>query len=325
MTGLLVTVGILTCFQVLLAAGLNVQFGFGGLANFGIVGFFAVGAYVTALAMAEPSQADDSLFAFGLPWWSAALLALVVAALAAGLLSLTLFRTDIEPLFIAVITLSFAQILYLVITAVDGVANRFVGLGGLDRFFGGRLTGQDYDKAFLVVMVVAVLAVVGFTRYLQSTPYGRMLKATRDDARAAEALGHNVRAYRATAFVLGAVIMSLAGTLWVPFLSTVEPSAILSDRTFLVFATLVIGGAGNAWGSLVGGVFVSGLIWEGSRFLPRLFDWLDSDITTVRGIVIGLLLIAFLRFRPEGIVRERERRLRSSDGLLPGGSPVSKP
>jgi branched-chain amino acid transport system permease protein len=318
MMGFFVTVGILACFQILLAAGLNIQFGFGGLANFGIVGFFAVGAYATAMAMADPSEAGDLVFAWGLPWWCAALIALTVAAVSAGMLALTLLRTDIEPLFIAVITLSFAQILYLVIVAVEGVANGFIGISGLDRLFEDRVSAANYELAFLGVMLVAVTLVIGFTRYLQSTPYGRILKATRDEPRAAEALGHNVRSYRVTAFVLGSIIMALAGALWVPYLSTIEPSAILSDRTFLVFAALVIGGAGNAWGSLVGGVLVSGVIWEGSRFLPRLFDWLDSDITTLRGIVIGLLFIWFLRFRPEGIVRERERRLKDSTGQLPG-------
>lgn len=302
---------------VILAAGLNLQWGMTGLANFGPVGFFAVGAYVTGLAMTPVPQAggvqiDTFLFTLGLPWPLAALLAAVATAGIASVVGYALLRTDIEPIFMAVITLAFAEILFLVLITQDWLANGFNGIRGISRPLGRLVSYEQYDRLFLVLVVVVAIAAVGFVRVVGASPYGRVLKGIRDDAEAVESLGHDIRWFRLSAFVLGCVIISLAGALWAPYATVVEPSAFGTEQTFLIWSVLIIGGAGNAFGPVVGAALLIGVVQQGTRFLPG-GGALAEFIPSMRGILIGLLFILFVRFRPEGVAAERPRRIHPAE------------
>jgi branched-chain amino acid transport system permease protein len=300
-------------FFVILGAGLNLQWGMAGLANFGPVGFFAVGAYVTGLAMTPPPedggvQIDTFLFTLGLPWPVAALLAASATAAVALVVGYALLRTDIEPIFMAVITLAFAEILFLLLITQDWLANGFNGIRGIDRPLDNLVTYEHYDRLFLVFVAVVAVTAVAFVRLVQASPYGRVLKGIREDAEAIESLGHDIRWFRLSAFVLGCMIISLAGALWAPYATVVEPSAFGTEQTFLIWSVLIIGGAGNALGPVVGAALLIGLVQQGTRFLPAgsaLADFMPS----VRGMLIGLLFILFVRFRPEGIAAEQPRRV----------------
>lgn len=311
MIDFLVTAATLVAFFVILALGLNIQWGLTGLANLGPVGFFALSAYVTGLAMIPPPEVsgfvtDTFALTLGLPWPAAALLALAVTAVAAFVIGWALLRTHLEPLFVAVITLAFAEILFLVLISEKWLANGFNGIRGIDRPLQDLVSFETYERVFLVVIVIFTALVFGLVYYIQTTPYGRVLKGIREDPEAVEALGHNIRRFRLSAFVLGCMILALAGTLWAPFVTVVDPSAFGTEVTFLVWAVLIIGGAGNAWGPVVGGILVIGLIQQGTRFLPATGQ-LSVLIGPLRGVLIGVLFILFLHLRPDGLAPERER------------------
>jgi branched-chain amino acid transport system permease protein len=313
MIDFLVTVGILVSFFVLLALGLNIQWGLTGLANLGPVGFFALGAYVTGMGMIPPPEVsgfvtDTFVMTLGLPWPVAVLLAVAATAVAALVIGWALLRTRLEPLFVAVITLAFAEIFFLVLLSEKWLANGFNGIRGIDRPLGDLVSFDTYDRVFLVVMVVITAVVFGFVHYVQTSPYGRILKGIREDPEAVEARGHDIRRFRLSAFLLGCMILGLAGGLWAPFVTVVDPSSFGTEITFLIWAVLIIGGAGNAWGPVLGGMLVIGLIQQGTRFLPDTGPFADL-VGPLRGILIGVLFIVFLHLRPEGLAPEREHRI----------------
>ncbi len=317
MIDFLVTAGILVAFFVILASGLNLQWGLTGLANLGPVGFFALGSYVSGLVMIPPPEVtgfvtDTFVISLGLPWPVGLVAALIVTGVVATVIGWMLLRTDTAPLFVAVITLAFAEIFFLLIITQKWLANGFNGIRGIDRPLGNLVEFGTYERFFLVVMVVAAALVFWFVRHVEASPYGRVLKGIREDPAAVAALGHDVRRFRISAFVLGCLVLALAGALWTPFVTVVEPSAFGTEQTFLVWAVLIIGGAGNAWGPLVGGLVIIGLIQQGTRFLPATGEIAELTVR-LRGVVIGLLFILFLRFRPKGLVPERARRILPED------------
>jgi branched-chain amino acid transport system permease protein len=312
-----ITAATLTAFFVVLAAGLNLQWGITGLANFGPVGFFALGAYVTGMGMMPPIEQgfveiDTVLFSWGLAWPVAVVIALAVTAVVAFLLGQALIRANIEPLYMAIITLAFAEILFLLLITQKWLANGFNGVRGLEQPFIEAVGFENYDLFFLAVVAVAAVAVVLLVRFLHRSPYGRVLRGIREDPAAVEAFGHDIRWFRLSSFTLGCVILALAGALWAPFVTVVEPSAFGTEQTFLIWSVLIIGGAGNAWGPLVGALAVVGVIQQGTRFIPASGALADL-IPSLRGVLIGILFILFLRFRPDGLVPDRLR------AILPGG------
>jgi ABC-type branched-subunit amino acid transport system permease subunit len=163
----------------------------------------------------------------------------------------------------------------------------------------------DYERYFALVLVVLTAIVVAFVRYLVRSPYGRTLRAVREEPELAQSLGFDVRRIRLGVFVLGCAIMGLAGAFWAPYATVVEPSAFAIDATFLTLVVVIIGGSGHAFGPIAGSLLVICLIDEGSRFLPGGFA--TDVLPSLRGVLIGVLLIVFLRLRPDGLVPERPR------------------
>lgn len=308
MIDFLVDVVALGCFYALLASGLNLQMGTSGMANLGVAGFFAVGAYTTAMVMAPPGAADTDtlLVKLGQPWIVGAVAACVVSAIVGLIVGLVMSRVRLSTLFVAIITLAFAELLLLLLTTNKSIANGFNGVRNVRRPLSGLLGYFEYERYLAGVLLVITAAVVALARYLIRSPYGRTLRAAREDSDLAESLGFDVRRIRLGVFVLGCVIMGLAGAFWAPYATVVEPSAFAVDVTFLVFVVVIVGGSGNAFGPAAGAILVICLIQEGTRFLP---DGLLGDVLpSLRGVVIGLLLIIFLRIRPKGLVPERPRR-----------------
>lgn len=299
----------LGCFYTLLASALNLQLGCSGMVNLGLAGFFAVGAYVTAMAMApkDPGPLADQLsFRLGLPWVQAALLGIAATALVGLLVGLLMSRIRHAPLFVAIITLAFAELLTLVLTTERGIANGFNGVRNVERPLSDVFGYFEYERYFLLLLLVVTAVVVTGARYLTKTPYGRTLRAQREDPELVESLGYDVKRLRLSMFVLGCAVAGLAGALWAPYATTVEPSAFTIDATFLALCVVIIGGSGNAFGPLIGSVLIVCIIQEGSRFLPSGFA--TTALPSLRGILIGVLLVVFIRLRPEGLVAERPQR-----------------
>ena len=309
--GFAVMAGIYAVF----ALGLNVHWGATGLFNIGIAGFFALGAYTAALLTTrppDPAQFENFRFAgnwseiefldLGVDLWflgglAAAAAVCGVVALVVGYVTLRL-RDD----YLAIATLGIAETIRLVFLNEQWLANGSRGLYRIPKFLGDWIAPDRYDYLYLAVLL-AVLAVLFLAeeRAVKS-PWGRVLRAIREDEIAAEACGKSVFTFKVQAFVLGAAIMGIGGALFahnVRFLSPLTFDPLLA--TFVIWAMLMVGGSGNNRGAVLGAVLVWG-IWTGTQFLPGVFS--DPNF---RFLMIGVLIVAVILIRPGGILGEERR------------------
>lgn len=311
LTGLLnyaLFMGILIGIYALLSLALNIHWGFTGLFNAGVAGFFAVGAYVSAILTSTP--AGGRIGGFELPVVLGWLGAMVVAGAIAwpiGRICLRL-RSD----YLAIATLGVAEIIRLVIKSEDWLTGGSRGITGIPRPF-GDLDYMASQAAYLALVLVVLLAVYLAVERQLRAPWGRMMRAIRDNEAAAAAMGKDVSARRLEAFIFGSAIMGLAGALFVHFNRSITPEAIdPMIATFLIWIMLILGGSGNNRGAILGALVIW-LIWSMSEMLT---DRLPAEVATqasyIRVFVIGLMLQLVLRFRPEGILPEESARQRHS-------------
>jgi branched-chain amino acid transport system permease protein len=293
MTAYLVAVGIVALIYMLLAIGLNLQYGYTGLINFGVVAFFAIGAYASAL-----------LTLGGWPLAPAFVVAMIVAAIVAypiGLLSLRLSDD-----YLAVVTLGFAEVVRLVIQEERWLTQGVQGLPGIPRLFHSLGVGQYAEIATLAVLALCNLAAIGLMLHLARSPYGRLIQAIRDDEVAVEAIGKDPRRLKVQVFMLGAGLAGLAGAFYAHFVTYLSPDQFLSLVTFYVWIAVIIGGPGRTTGAVAGSLILM-VFLEGSRFAR---DWVpgvsEVQMASVRLALIGLALILFTLYRPQGIMGARQ-------------------
>lgn len=297
-----VFMAILVGIYALLALGLNIQWGFSGLFNAGIAGFFAIGAYTSAILTSLP--ASGRVGGFELPMVLGLLAAMVVAALIAwpiGKICLR-FRSD----YLAIATIGVAEIIRLVVRTEDWLTGGVRGITGIPRPF-GDLPYMESQMAYLAIVAVLLLAAYLLVERQLKAPWGRMMRAIRDNENAAAAMGKRVADRRLQAFVFGSALMGLAGALFVHFNRSVTPEAIdPMIATFLIWIMLILGGSGNNRGAILGAALIW-VIWSVSELLTdRLPTEIAIQAKYVRVFIIGLTLQLVLRFRPEGILPERQ-------------------
>jgi len=289
----------------LLTLALNMQFGQGGIINFGLVAFFAVGAFTYAV-LTQPPPSDVDQYAIGLemnPWPAAAIAvaASVVVAFALGKPALRL-----RPEYLALATFAFAQVLESLLINVRSVANGSIGLSGLEPPFVAALPFESYDLWFMVVSLAVLVVTYLIVHRMVRAPFGPSLRATRDDEIAAAALGKPVAKLRMRAFVLGAAIAGVAGVLYASYATVVSPELFTANVTFTAFIALVIGGTGSNLGAVAGAAIFFGLE-ELLNVLPLSGDTAQF-VATARIIPFGLALILVLRFAPQGLLGSRHAR-----------------
>lgn len=293
MVAYLVAVGIVALIYMLLTIGLNLQYGFTGLINFGVVAFFAIGAYASALLTLQ-----------GWPLVPAFLVAIIVAAVAAypiGLLSLRLSDD-----YLAVVTLGFSEVVRLAIQEEKWLTKGVQGLPGIPRMFQSLGIGQYAELATLAVLVACNLAAIGLMVHLVRSPYGRLIQAIRDDEVAVEAIGKDPRRLKVQVFMLGAGLAGLGGAFYAHFITYLSPDQFLPLVTFYVWIAMIIGGTGRTTGA-VAGSFILMVFLEGSRFAR---DWIpgvsEVQMASVRLAMVGLALILFTIYRPQGMMGSRQ-------------------
>lgn len=299
MVNFLVTASTLVCFYAILCGGLNLQLGSTGLVNIGITGFFALGAYMTGMAMSPPSGIEQMVFHLGLPWILAAPIGVLATMVGAFLLGLALLRVIVDPIAVALLTLAFSQTLLLVLNTEPQVGNGQDGITGITRPLAHLTSFYGYEKYFLMALILIVAVEMTLLRRLTRSPFGRTLRLVRDEPALAEVLGFDCSRIRLTVFVLGSALAGVAGGLWAPYATAIQPSAFPLDVAFVALCVVVVGGSGNALGTLAGSVLVVGALQEGSRFLPKEIP------TSFQGVFVGLLLILCVRLWPQGAIPER--------------------
>ena len=284
--------------------GLNLQWGQTGLFNVGVAGFVAVGAYASALLTTPPAAGRYG--GYGLPiliGWAGAMIAAGAVAWLVGKITLRL-RTD----YLAITTFGVATVIQLVALNDQSLTGGPFGIGFIPRPFAG-LAEQIflYDLIHLAVVVVVLVIVYVALERLVASPWGRVLRAIREDEEAAVSLGKNADSLRLQAFVLGCALMGLAGALQAHFIAFIAPENYLPALTFQVWAMLIIGGSGNNKGAILGAIVVWAL-WSlsGSAISALVPADMQARAASVRIVAVGLALVAVLLWRPRGLLVERQ-------------------
>jgi len=292
---------IYVCIYGILAIGLNIQWGYAGLFNAGIAGFFAIGAYTSAI-LTSP-DVPDRLGGFDLPVAVGIIAAMLISAATAwpiGKICLR-FRGD----YLAIVTFGVAEAIGLVSRSSDWLTGSTRGVNDVPRPFGFLPYAQS-QVAFLLLAAAILLVVFLLVERQSRSPWGRMMRAIRDNEVAASAMGKAVQFRRLQAFILGAALMGLGGAVYVHLVRSMNPDAVdPMIATFLIWIMVVLGGAGNNRGVLLG-TLVVWVIWSASELVTDLLPTaLSLQAKYGRIFLIGLLLQVVLRFRPEGILPER--------------------
>ena len=286
----------------IMALGLNLQWGYTGLFNAGVVGFYAIGAYTHAILITAPRP--ELIGNLGLPWVVGILGAMTASAFAAWVIGLATIRLRDD--YLAIATFGVATTIQLVTLNWDGLTGGAQGLSAIPRPLVGWFdTPLGFSLWYLGLLVAVVAGIYWALERILNSPWGRVLKAIREDETAAIALGKSARSFRLQAFVLGSTLMGLAGALYVSFIGFVSPFDFLPILTFQVWAMVIVGGSGNNKGALLGALTVWA-IWAASgvlisKLVPPAYA---AQGGAVQVILIGLLLVAALLVRPRGLVGE---------------------
>lgn len=286
----------------IVALGLNLQWGYTGLFNAGIVGFYAIGAYTHAI-VTSPAKAG-MIANMGLPWpfgIAAAMLATAFAAWIVGLVTIRL-RGD----YLAISTYGIAVSIQLVTLNLESLTGGPNGFPGIPRpLFATLGSPAAFNLFFLGLLVVVTGIVYWALQRILSSPWGRVLKAIREDETAAVALGKSALRFRLEAFVIGSTLMGLAGALYASYIGFVSPYDFVPILTFQIWAMVIVGGSGNNLGVLLGTLLVWA-IWAASgvavtKLVPAAYA---AQGGALQVILIGLVLVLALLFRPRGLLGE---------------------
>ena len=291
--------------------GLSQQFGIAGVTNFGFIIFQAAGAYAAAVLSLPPDSANGGFqsyigglqLPFPLPWVGAAIVGGLLAVPFASIVGKRL-RGD----FAAVGLLVTAVMFNLLVTNYQPLLNGAAGLSLVPSPLQGSINplSEGYQWGYAAVAVLLAALTYLFVAHITKSPYGRTLRAMRDNDVVADSLGKNLRSLRTSSLVVGGAIAGLSGGILVGFINLWDPQAWGYAETIVLFAAVIIGGLGNHRGAVLGAILVPLAFEEATRYIPPVPG--DAGlIPALQWVVIGLLIIAFLWFRPQGILPERRR------------------
>ncbi len=293
MDNYLVAMAVFAGLYALLALGLNVVWGMTGMINLGLVGFFGLGAYASALLTRQA----------GAPIVLGLAAAAIAAAAAGAAMALTTARLRGD--YLAIITLGFSEVVRLVASNELWLTNGTDGISGIPGPWRGRVPPQTFNAIYLVIVVLAVLAVLALCQRIGRSPYGRVLRAIRDDDQVAAVAGKRVMAFKVEAFAVSAAILGLAGALWGHYTSFIAPDVFTPLVTIYVVLALTAGGTGNNVGAVLGAALVI-FVMEATRFATGWVGGLKPvQVAALREALIGAALLVVLRVRPRGLLPER--------------------
>ena len=296
--GFAITVGTVFAIWAILSVSLNLVVGFTGLLSVGHVGFFGIGAYTVAIltSRAEYEQLrTEAIPTFGWPFFVALPLGVLLAGVIAVAVGVVFnrFRDDIYVL----VSFGFAIISFNVFLNWRNLTRGAFGIHEIPRPAVGGWALDD-ELGFLV-FALAVLAIVMLLSWLIVTSsFGRVLTAIREDEQAIAVFGYQTTHYKLAVWTISAMMAGLAGGLFASWTSFVDPNSFILLESMLLVAIVILGGLATIWGSLLGAMaFV--LLEEGMRFLPFLPT---IHVGQARLVVLGVLLVLLMLFRPQGLV-----------------------
>lgn len=273
----------------IVALSLNLEFGFAGIANFGKVAFFLIGAYTYAL-----------LSKIGIPFFLCLIAGALTSALFGLLISLPALRLRTDYLAIAI--LAFGEILRLIVKSESWIAGGDWGISVAPAI---STAGASHHVGILVnigLVYFCLLICFVIAQLLANSPYGRVVRAIREDEIAAEALGKDRAKYKAQILMIGSAMVGVAGGLYAEYLRYVLPSMFMPMITFTVWIMVLLGGPGNNWGALLGAGLVE--FFKYGTNLAKDYLNLPVDPINLQYILFGVLIILVLFYQPQGLLKE---------------------
>lgn len=301
MTGYLVAILTFVSLAVLLGFALNVQWGQAGMINFGLAGFYGVGAYTAAILSKQ-----------GFDGFTATVAAIATTAVISAIVSLATLKLRED--YLAITTLAFSESVRLVLMNETWLTGGTNGIRDIPRPLIGLIGGDQYEVFFLAVCLVLVAVVYLVLDRIIRSPFGRALRAVREDDLVAATLGKNVLTLRVKAFAIGGAVIGLAGALHAYYFTYIDPGEFAGFITVYAFMTVIVGGKGSNRGLLMGACTVMVLL-EGTRFLKDFVPFLSAQqAASLRLAMIGAGLILILIFKPDGLSAEYRLAVQKAGG-----------
>ena len=292
MENYLVALGVTAGLYALMSIGLNVIWGMAGLVNLGLVGFFAVGAYTSALLTVK----------LGFPIW-AGMIAGSLAGAAAGA-GVAVITARLRGDYLAIVTLGFAEALRITASNETWLTNGSDGISGIPGPWRSSLTPFHFNLLYLGIVLVFVALAYVLAQRLSHSPFGRVLRAIRDDDQVAAVAGKPVLTFKVLAFAIGCAPVGLAGALYAHYTSYIVPDLFVPLLTLYIKMALLSGGVGNNRGAVLGGLLIV-VFLEGTRFITPLLPGLGPvQGAALQQFLVTAALLVVLRFRTRGLIPE---------------------
>ncbi len=296
--GFAITVGTVFAIWAILSVSLNLVVGFTGLLSVGHIGFFGIGAYAMAILTSDASYEQlrtEAIPTLGWPFFAALPVSIALAGLVAVVVGVAFnrFRDDIYVLA----SFGFAIISFNVFLNWRGLTRGAFGIHEIARpDIGGWVFDGELEFLALVLVFLAVVILISW--FIVTSSFGRVLTAIREDEQATEVFGYQVTHYKLAIWVISAMMAGLAGGLFGSWTTFVDPNSFILLESILLVSIVILGGLATIWGSVLGAMtFV--LLEEGMRFVPFLPV---EFIGQARQVVLGILLVLLMLFRPQGLV-----------------------
>lgn len=303
-------------YLALAAIGLNIHFGFTGLLNFGQVGFLAIAAYGLGVSVTY----------LNLPFVVSLLVGLLAAVVLALLLGIPTLRLRAD--YLAIVTIASSEVIRLVARAAvlrdvtggsSGLTGFSQGFYDLNPFGSGNVGIGPWTYSSVrawLLLVGWTLVILGclLVFLLMRSPWGRVLKAIREDEDAVRSLGKNVVGYKMQSLVLGGLFGALAGFIFSLANSSIQPDNYSTLLTFFAYTALILGGTARILGPVVGSVLFIGLFVFLENALVQAINagyipasvMNSNQVGVVRGILVGVGLMLLMIFRPQGLLGDRK-------------------
>jgi len=307
----LVSFAIMAGIYAVFCLGLNIQWGYTGLFNIGIAGFFCIGAYVSAMITTpKPTgvYADyvRQIFGLNLPFPMGLLGAAVICGIIAFLIGIPTLRLAED--YLAIATIGIAEAVRLIFNNEHWLANGPRGLMGLPQPLSDLVDPGYYNYIYLVIVIIIMIVIFLLIERAIRSPWGRVLRAIREDETSASMSGKNIFSFKMQSLVFGAMVMGIGGALYAHYTKAISPDVFTPlYGTFIIWVMVIAGGSGNNKGVILGAFVVWG-IWIGTKFLTDFLPYtLKARAPYIRFLLIGILLEFILIYKPQGLLGEEKK------------------